>query len=110
MLRGELNLLIEMLKRETEVALRTHFEIFRNEQESGLAKKVEKDDMKVQLKEKVSIKEFWKEIDHIKTLMHTLSREMAIAGISATSSSAAQGNSTSSGKGGVNAALKSLVK
>ena len=40
-MKSELNLLMEMLKREVEVALRTHFDIFKNETEGSLTKKVE---------------------------------------------------------------------
>ena len=45
-LRNELNMLIDMIKRETEVAMRTHFEIFKNETNGDLQRKVEMKDLK----------------------------------------------------------------
>jgi hypothetical protein len=35
-----------MIKRETEVAMRTHFEIFKNETEGNMQRKVEMKDLK----------------------------------------------------------------
>ena len=97
--KTELNLLIEMLKREIEVAMRTHFDIFKNEALSGIDKKVDKSELKTLLQGKVSISEFWKEIDHIKSMMHTMSRELAGAGIGG-----ASGN-----KGG-NSVIRTMIK
>ncbi len=48
-MRSDLNLLLEMLKRETEVAMRTHFDHFKNETEGSLAKKLEKSELKSNL-------------------------------------------------------------
>jgi hypothetical protein len=99
-------MLIEMMKRETEVAMRTHFEIFKNETESNVQKKVEQKDLKAMLATKVSTSEFFREMEHLKGMMHTMSRELAVAGIggSNVSSSAA-----SKGSGG-SAALRTLIK
>lgn len=44
--KSELQLLIEMMKRETEVALRTHFDIFRQEIRGEVAKKIEGKEVK----------------------------------------------------------------
>ncbi len=52
----------------------------------------------------MSTSEFWKEIDLIKSMMHTISRDMAIAGI-AGQSSGGGGN-----KGPSNSAIKALIR
>ena len=107
MLKSDLNLLIEMLKRETEVAMRTHFEQFKNETEGSLLKKVEQQELKAALQSKVSNGEFWKEIEHIKSMIHSMNREMAVAGIGGSGTSiAASGKKLSSGHG----AMKILIK
>jgi hypothetical protein len=45
-LKSDLQLLIDMLKRETEVAMRTHFEIFQGNTESTLSRKVDSHELK----------------------------------------------------------------
>lgn len=111
-LRGELTLLVEMIKRETEVALRTHFETFRNEFEGGLNRKVELKDVKIMLKDKVSQAEYTRELEHIKSGLYNITREMAVAGIGGGSGGGAQGPlaSGASSNKNANAALRILVK
>ena len=51
--------------------------------------------------------EFWKEIEHIKSMIHSMNREMAVAGIGGSGTSiAASGKKLSSGNG----AMKILIK
>lgn len=108
-LKSELNLLIEMMKREIEVAMRTHFDIFKNETDGNMTKKVEMAELKPLLQAKVSTSEFWKEIEHVKTLIHSISREMAVAGIGGVAVGASSANKSSSGGVG-SAALRTLLK
>jgi hypothetical protein len=44
--KSELSLMMEMLKSDIQVAMRTHFEIFKNETDSGINKKVETKELK----------------------------------------------------------------
>ena len=80
-MKQDLNLLIEMLKRETEVAMRTHFEHFKAETDAAIVKKADLTHVKSQLQGKVSTSEFWKEIEYVKSMIHTMSRELAVSGI-----------------------------
>ena len=44
--KSELSLMMEMLKSDIQVAMRTHFEIFKNETDNGINKKVETKELK----------------------------------------------------------------
>ena len=99
--RTELNILIELLKRDMEIAMRTHFETFKKETDSNVASKVDSKDFKDKLANKISVNEYSREMDYLRGMLHTISREMAIAGI---------GGTTSGGGQGANTALRVLVK
>ena len=45
MQKAELSLLIEMLKSDIMTSMRSHFEIFKNETEGGIMKKVEQKEL-----------------------------------------------------------------
>ena len=76
---------MEMLKRDTEIAMRTHFEIFKHETEGNLGRKVEQKELKPLLQGKVSTTEFYREMDHMKSQLLAMSREMAVAGLGSNS-------------------------
>jgi len=103
-MKQDLNLLIEMLKRETDVAMRTHFEHFKAETDAALVKKADIAQVKSQLQSKVSTSEFWKEIEYVKSMIHTMTRELAVAGI--TSQQASSGGK----KGPDTGALRTMIK
>ena len=105
-MKQDLNLLIEMLKRETDVAMRTHFEHFKAETDAALVKKADLIQVKSQLQGKVSTNEFWKEIEYVKSMIHTMTRELAVAGI--TSQQAASGGKRAVGPD--TGALRTMIK
>jgi len=80
--KSELSLLIEMLKSDIQTSMRSHFEIFKNETDGGITRKVEHKELNEALSKKISSLEFWKEVDYIKSMIHTVSRDLALAGLS----------------------------
>ena len=104
MQKGELSLLIEMLKSDIQTSMRSHFEIFKNETEGGIGRKVEQKEMQDALGKKISTLEFWREIDYVKSMIHTVSRDLALAGLSGQSSGGGGSKSTS------NSAIKTLIR
>jgi hypothetical protein len=102
--KAELSLLIEMLKSDIQTSMRSHFEIFKNETEGGITRKVEQKDLQEALSKKISSLEFWREIDYVKSMIHTVSRDLALAGL-AGQSSGGGGNKSSS-----NSAIKTLIR
>ena len=82
MQKSELSLLIEMLKSDIQTSMRSHFEIFKNETDGGISRKVEHKELNEALSKKISSLEFWKEVDYIKSMIHTVSRDLALAGLS----------------------------
>jgi len=102
-----------MMKRETEVALRTHFELFRQEIRGEVGKKIEGKEVKQMVQQKVSTSEFSREMDHIRSLINSLNRQLALlngggAPMSPTSGGSG-GGSPAMGKN-TNSALRALVK
>lgn len=102
--KSELNLMIEMMKSDIQVAMRAHFEIFKNETDSGINKKVETKELKNALAAKVSSTEFFRELESVKSQIYSISRDLAMAGIGGSSSSGG-GN-----KAANNSAIKTLIR
>ena len=102
--KSELNLMMEMMKSDIQVAMRAHFEIFKNETDSGINKKVETKELKNALSAKVSSSEFFREMESVKSQIYSISRDLAMAGIGGSSSSGG-GN-----KAANNSAIKTLIR
>ena len=100
----ELSLLIEMLKSDIQTSMRSHFEIFKNETEGGITRKVEQKDLQEALSKKISSLEFWREIDYVKSMIHTVSRDLALAGL------AGQTSGVGDNKPSSNSAIKTLIR
>ena len=84
--------------------MRTHFEIFKNETDNGINKKVEVKELKNALSQKVSTSEFFREMEAVKSQIYSISRDLAMAGIGGSSSSGG-GN-----KAANNSAIKTLIR
>lgn len=102
--KSELNLMMEMMKSDIQVAMRAHFDIFKNETDSGINKKVEAKELKSALSAKVSTTEFFREVESIRSQIYSISRDLAMAGIGGASSSGG-GN-----KAANNSAIKTLIR
>ena len=96
--------MMEMLKSDIQVAMRTHFDLFKTETDNGINKKVEQKDLKQALQSKVSTSEFFRELESVKSQIHSISRDLAMAGIGGSSSSGG-GNKASN-----NSAIKTLIR
>lgn len=84
--------------------MRAHFEIFKNETDNGINKKVEAKELKNALAAKVSTSEFFREMESVKSQIYSISRDLAMAGIGGSSSSGG-GN-----KAANNSAIKTLIR
>lgn len=102
--KSEVNLMMEMMKSDIQVAMRAHFEIFKNETDIAIKQKVETKELKNALAAKVSTTEYFREMDSIKSQIYSISRDLAMAGIGGSSSSGG-GNKAAS-----NSAIKTLIR